>query len=53
VTDVSRGHSYKWRCGYWFDQTEGMKKEWSVRAAMEGAPMQLELVEAPAGVRGT
>ncbi|KAG1672531.1 hypothetical protein FOA52_002840, partial [Chlamydomonas sp. UWO 241] len=54
VTDVERGHNYKWRCGHWFDKTEGQVKEWSVEAVMAGQPvsgqkMQLELVEAPAG----
>lgn len=50
VTDLTRGHTYKWRCGYWFSKSDGLKKEWSVQAVMQGLPLQLELVEAPAGV---
>ena len=52
VTDVLRGHTYKWRCGHWFDAKEGRKKEWSAAAVMQGQPQALELVEAPAGEPG-
>ena len=49
VADLLRGHVYKWRCGQWFNAKEGKRKEWSVAGIMQGKPMQLELVEAPAG----
>ena len=52
MTDVLRGHTYKWRCGHWFDAKEGRKKEWSAAAVMQGQPQALELVEAPAGEPG-
>ena len=51
VSDVLRGHTYKWRCGRWFNDKEGKKKEWSAAAVMQGHPLQLELVEAPPGGR--
>eukprot|EP00798_Chlamydomonas_sp_ICE-L_P018431 gene18431-24907_t len=49
VTDIDRNHTYKWRCGHWFNSKEGTKKEWSVPAVLQGLPMQLTLVEAPGG----
>uniref|UniRef100_A0A7S3VHN2 PLAT domain-containing protein n=1 Tax=Dunaliella tertiolecta TaxID=3047 RepID=A0A7S3VHN2_DUNTE len=49
VLDVSRGHTYKWACGKWFNDKEGLKKEWH-RDRMGQQPQDLELVEAPAGV---
>jgi hypothetical protein len=49
VTDITRGHTFKWRCGSWFSKKDGMKKEWSVDAVLQGIPLQLELVEAPSG----
>jgi len=49
VFDVSRGHTYKWACGKWFNDKDGLKKEWS-RDKMGQQEQDLELVEAPAGL---
>ena len=37
--------------GHWFSDKDGKKKEWSAAAVMQGRPLQLELVEAPPGVK--
>ncbi|KAJ9526209.1 hypothetical protein QJQ45_009677 [Haematococcus lacustris] len=50
VVDVSRGHTYAWRCGCWFNAKDGCRKEWSAEKAAAGAQQPLELAEAPRGV---
>ncbi|GFH12272.1 uncharacterized protein HaLaN_07922, partial [Haematococcus lacustris] len=50
VVDVSRGHTYAWRCGRWFNAKDGCRKEWSAEKAAAGAQQPLELAEAPRGV---
>lgn len=50
VTDVSRSHTYKWKCGAWFDDKAGLRKEWSVQGQTAGTPQPLMLIEAPGGV---
>ncbi|PNH12713.1 Lipoxygenase y domain-containing protein 1 [Tetrabaena socialis] len=52
VVDLDRGHTYRWKCGAWFNGKEGLKKEWSAEKAAAGEQQALELVESPAGVAG-
>lgn len=49
VTDMSRGHTYKWSCNEWFDSKQGARKEWTVERAVAGEKQPLTLVEAPGG----
>ncbi len=49
VTDVVRGHTYKWQCGQWFNSKDGLKKEWAVDKMVQGVTQPLTLVEARGG----
>ncbi|GLC44364.1 hypothetical protein PLESTF_000049800 [Pleodorina starrii] len=52
VVDMGRGHTYRWRCGAWFNTKDGLKKEWTLERAVAGEVQPLELIESPAGVAG-
>ncbi|GFR41097.1 hypothetical protein Agub_g1741 [Astrephomene gubernaculifera] len=52
VTDMTRGHTYRWKCGAWFSSKDGLKKEWTAEKAAAGERQPLELIESPAGVAG-
>lgn len=49
VVDMSRGHTYRWKCGTWFSNKEGLKKEWTLEKATAGETQPLQLIESPAG----
>ncbi|KXZ56858.1 hypothetical protein GPECTOR_1g774 [Gonium pectorale] len=52
VVDMTRGHTYRWKCAAWFSTKDGLKKEWTAEKAAAGESQPLELVESPAGAAG-
>ncbi|KAG2499991.1 hypothetical protein HYH03_002273 [Edaphochlamys debaryana] len=52
VVDMNRGHTYRWKCGAWFNSKEGLRKEWVAEKAAVGSQQPLELIESPGGIVG-